>query len=159
MSRKIVNQNYIIFYIKCCFETKSYERRIVHANDNCEQSLEHTDTDEDNSDQDSDEDARHGFQRTVENGAPLKNRNIAKAMKRPADGKAANKEYEILVASSIECKVKWKKLHTKKELNLDDDEKIDTCKYLWSINMKTLQDHTIKESGEEHKFGFLPEMC
>ena len=25
--------------------------------------------------------------------------------------------------------------------------------------MKTLQDHMIKESGEERKFGFLPEMC
>ena len=46
----------------------------MHANDVCKQSSEHADTDEDNSDQDSDEDARYGFQRTVENEALLKNR-------------------------------------------------------------------------------------
>ena len=60
------------FHVKHYVENKSYERRIIHSNDNCEQSSEHTGTDEDNSDQDSDEDVRCGFQRTVENEATLK---------------------------------------------------------------------------------------
>ena len=46
-----------------------------------------------------------------------------------------------------------------KTFNLVDDEKINMYKNLWRINMKTLQDHIIKESGEEQKFGFLPEIC
>ena len=29
----------------------------------------------------------------------------------------------------------------------------------WDINMKTLLDHMIKDSGEERKFVLLPEMC
>ena len=41
-----------LFYVKHYVETKSYERSNTHANDNHEQSPEHTDTDEDDSDQD-----------------------------------------------------------------------------------------------------------
>ena len=33
------------------------------------------------------------------------------------------------------------------------------CKYLWGISMKVLLDHLMQESGEERKFGHLPEMC
>ena len=40
-----------------------------------------------------------------------------------------------------------------------DDEKIDAHKHSWIINVKNLQDHVIKESEEERKFGFLPETC
>ena len=79
------------FYVKHYVETKSYDMRIIHANDNCENSLEHVDTDEDSSDQDSDEDARCGFHKTVENEAPLKNRNVTEASKRLSDSKAADK--------------------------------------------------------------------
>ena len=61
-----------LFCIKNCVETKFHERRNMHANDNCEQSSEHADSDEDNLDKDSDEGARFSFQRTVENKAPLK---------------------------------------------------------------------------------------
>ena len=55
--------------------------------------------------------------------------------------------------------MKWRKLHNKKELNWDNDDDIETHKHLWSVNMKILLDHVIKESGDERKFGFLPEMC
>ena len=65
----------------------------MHANNSCEQSSEHTDTDEDNSDQDSHEDARFSFQRTMGNEAPLKNININEAIKRLNDAKVADKEY------------------------------------------------------------------
>ena len=82
----------------------------MHANDDCEQTLEHTDTDEDNSDQDSDEDGRTGFQRSVENEAPLKNRNTTESSKRLSGVKYADKEYEIVVENWIEYKVKWKKI-------------------------------------------------
>ena len=44
-------------------------------------------------------------------------------------------------------------------MNLDNNEKIDTCKHEWSINVKILIDHVIKESGEERKFGCLPVVC
>ena len=71
----------------------------MHANDNREQSSEHADTNEDNSDQDVDENARCGFQRTVENEAPLKNRNINEAIRRLNDAKAADKEYKRLVTN------------------------------------------------------------
>ena len=74
----------------------------MHVNDNCEEISEHADTDKGNLDQDSDEVARHGFQRTVENEAPLKNRNITEAIKRVSDGKAADKEQEIVVANWID---------------------------------------------------------
>ena len=40
------------FYLKCYVENKSYERRNMHANDDCEKGSEYADTDEDNSDQD-----------------------------------------------------------------------------------------------------------
>ena len=63
-------------------ETKSYEKSNTHANENYEQSPEHTGTDEDDSDKDSDENSRFGFQRTVEDEAPLKNKNITEAIKR-----------------------------------------------------------------------------
>ena len=41
-------------------------------------------------------------------------------------------------------------------MNLDNNEKIDTCKHAWSVNVKMFIDHVIKESGEERKFGCLP---
>ena len=78
----------------------------MHVNDNYEQISEHTDTDEDNSDQDSDIDSRFK--------APLKNLNITEVSKRLSDAKAANKEYERVVANWIEYKVKWKNSHNKK---------------------------------------------
>ena len=89
----------------------------------------------------------------------MKNRNITKASKMLNDAKVDDKEYERVVANCIQHMVKWKKLHTKNELNLDNNEKIDTCKHSLSINMKILLDHVIKESEEERKFGCLPEMC
>ena len=92
--------------MKCHVETKSYERMNMHTNDNYEQSSEPAGTDEDNSDQDSDADARFSFQRTVENKAPLKNKNATEATKRLNDDKAADKEYEIVVANWIEYEVK-----------------------------------------------------
>ena len=54
--------------------------------------------------------------------------------------------------------MKWKKLHSNTELNCEPYDKLDTCKHFWGVNMKALLDHLIKESGEEHKFGCLPEM-
>ena len=86
----------------------------MHANDNYEQSSEYADTNEDDSDQDSDTHDRFSFQRTVENEAPLKNRNFIEASKRLNDAKAADKERERVVANWIEYKVKWKKSHEKR---------------------------------------------
>ena len=51
------------------------------------------------------------------------------------------------------------KMHNKKELNWNNNEKIYMYKYLWRITMNILLDHMIKESGEERQFAHLPEMC
>ena len=77
--------------VKCCVETNSYERRNTHANDDVEYNPEYTYTDEDNSDQDSDADAMFGFQRTVEDEAPLKNKIIPQSKKRLNDAIVADK--------------------------------------------------------------------
>ena len=103
-----------LFCIKCCVETNSYERSNMHANDDYQQSSEHTDTDEDDSDQDSDVDARFSFQRTVENESPLKNRNGTEVSKGLDDAKAADKEHERVLANWVEHKVKWEKLCSEK---------------------------------------------
>ena len=40
-----------------------------------------------------------------------------------------------------------KKNIQQKELNWDSNDKIDTHKHSWGVNMKILLDHMIKESG------------
>ena len=89
----------------------------------------------------------------------MRNTNIPEAKKTLNDTIAADKECEREVANWIQHKVKWKKTYNKKELSLDNNEKIDTCNYLWRVNVKIILDRLIKESGEERKFGYLPEMC
>ena len=68
-------------------------------------------------------------------------------------------EYERVIVNWIEYKAKWWKSCTKKELNWDKNDKIDTCKCLWGIKMMIIFDHLIQESGEERQFGHLPKMC
>ena len=46
-----------------------------------------------------------------------------------------------------------------KIIKLGKNDKIDTCKYLWGVNMKVLLDNLIQESEEERQFVYLPEMC
>ena len=73
---------------------------------------------------------------------------------------AAKMEFLRVSANWIECQVKWKNLHAKKELNLElKEKKIDMHDHLWGTNMKVLMDYLIEESGEEYKFGHLTEMC
>ena len=55
--------------------------------------------------------------------------------------------------------MKWRKLHTKKELNRDQNYKIEMHKHSWRIVMKVILDHLIQESGEDRQFGCLTEMC
>ena len=64
-----------------------------------------------------------------------------------------------MVSNGIQHKPKWKRLHTKKELNLKNNHKTRMRNHLWSVHIKTLLDHVTEVSGEERRFGCLPEMC
>ena len=78
-------------------------------------------------------------------------------MKKQADSAAARKKCEIEIANWIEHKVKWRKLHSSEELNCEPNDKLGAHKHFWGVNVKVLLDHLIKESGDECKFGCLPE--
>ena len=115
---------------------------------NAKRSSEHTNTDEDDdSDYETDADGRLSFTRTVPDEVPMRKRNVPDHKKRNNDAIAANKECEKVIANWIEYKVTLRKLFTKKELNCDINDKIDTCKYLWGIDMKIILGHLIQESG------------
>ena len=96
-------------------QTKSGERNNKDKNDDDEQSSENVETDEDNdSDQETDADGRFSFTRTVPDEVPLRKRKILEHKKINNDDIAADKEQERVIANWIECKVKWRKLCTKK---------------------------------------------
>ena len=82
----------------------------------------------------------------------MKKENIPEFKKKNADDVADEMEHERVIVNWIEYKAKWWKSCTKKELNWDKNDKIDTCKCLWGIKMKIIFDHLIQESGEERPF-------
>ena len=86
----------------------------------------------------------------------MQKKNIPEFKNKNADSIAAETVFERVVVNWIECKAKCSKPHAKKELNWESNDKLDTCKHFWGINIKFLLDHLIKESGEERQFRFLP---
>ena len=95
----------------------------------------------------------------MHNDSSTRNRNVSETQKRFNDGEAADIEFEKVASNWIEFKPKCKKMFTKKELNLHNNERLCLCNNLWGVNMKVLVDKMIEESGSERKFGCLPEMC
>ena len=130
-----------------CVQTKSDERCESDDNNN-EQIPDHTDTDEDDdSEQESDNDARFGFQRIVPDEFPLNSEHVSEANKRSNDDAAADEQCERVFSNCIQHKPKRKRLHTKKELNLNDNDETHMRKHLWIVDMKMILDHVTEVSG------------
>ena len=145
---------------KCYVQTKAHEREKIRISDSNNNSDEHVETNENyDSSVEVDVDSRFNFERTVPDETPMQNQNMPEHEKRSADCIAAKTEFYRVSVNCIECKVKWKKSHTKNELNWEQNDKnIDTHKHLWGVNMKVLLDHLIQESSQERQFRCLPEM-
>ena len=86
----------------------------------------------------------------------MRKKNIPELKKKNADAIAAKTECQRVITNWIEYKAKWRKSHATTELNWEQNGKIDTCKYLWGINVNIMLGRLIKKSGEEIQFGCLP---
>ena len=132
-----------------CSNESTWEGEKITSDSN-DQSEEHVETDEnDDSDTETDDHRRFSFTRTIHDEAHIQKKNISKLKKTNSDDIAAETEFERVVANYIKHMVKWRKLHAKKELKCEQNDKIDTWNHSWGINVKVLLDHLIQESGEE----------